>query len=305
MEKKLIKAVRKRPMLYDTAHCDYTRGKVKCEKWEEVGKEADFNSGAEAKSVWEKLRHAFRDALRRQQKMIRNGASDESIKLWKYQREMGFLQCFMTRGSKNQDRNLQDDSDTDGTQVSNIDHDDCTVIEEPHTQNIMSDNDYELRDDTHSTNLSIKDITAHISPATLAPSSLQKNTNVILRPHSKIKENNITALMKQNMEILRQISDQRSEERKRILEEIEISKDPLYHFFIFVYETTKKMPPSYQYIVRNEVYHAVSNMEAKLLKLPQIPCNETHGYCESYSSSPYHHSSSNNSTIDASEDNPD
>ncbi|XP_071056907.1 uncharacterized protein [Onthophagus taurus] len=335
MEEKLIEAVRRRTILYDTSHRDYMKSKLKSELWEEVTKEADLKSGAAAKSVWEKLRHSLRDALRRQKKVKRSGAAAEAIKLWKFQKEMGFLQPFTT--NRMRDGILQGDSDCDDAQSPNFPSEDYDPNKERDTQNVMSDNDNEYEGGTQSPSTpgtilntmdgNIASTAAQSSQATPITSFPKERKNVHSTQYTKMKKNNIAALIKNNMEFRQQMSIRRSEERKQLLKEINTPSDPLYHFFISMYETVKTMPPASQLTLRNKIYQGVSNMEATLLNLPgtthssQQTCNpsvnvagysynETHGSSQqtcyrSYAGTPSLCSSSDhNSTMDTIEDYP-
>uniref|UniRef100_T1IA17 BESS domain-containing protein n=1 Tax=Rhodnius prolixus TaxID=13249 RepID=T1IA17_RHOPR len=43
--------------------------------------------------------------------------------------------------------------------------------------------------------------------------------------------------------------------------------DPLYNFFISMYQLTKNMPPNYQHKVRSQVFQAVSESEAAIMNI--------------------------------------
>ncbi|XP_030762943.1 transcription factor Adf-1-like [Sitophilus oryzae] len=132
MEEKLIEAVRVNKILFDTSHPDYMRSKLKSEKWEEIAKVIGMKNGVEAKVTWEKLKHSLRDALRRQQKCITSRAAAETIKQWKFQKQMSFLQPYMA--NRPRDSNLTADSDSDHPAPNNEsvqDEDIQEVSEEP------------------------------------------------------------------------------------------------------------------------------------------------------------------------------
>nr|CAH7730948.1 unnamed protein product [Callosobruchus chinensis] len=59
------------------------------------------------------------------------------------------------------------------------------------------------------------------------------------------------------------IDEERTYDIKELEEGSELPDDHLYHFFMSMYRITKKMPFAHQYALRNEVYNAVSTMEAK------------------------------------------
>nr|CAH7746039.1 unnamed protein product [Callosobruchus chinensis] len=298
MDEKLIEAVRGRRILYDTSHGDYMRSKLKSEQWKDIAKEAGLMNGAVAKSKWEKLRHAFRDALRRQKRMKRSGAPAEAIKLWKYQKEMGFLQPFMA--NRKREGNLQDDSNSDDSDAPNESFQD-SVSNDPEqlTMNTMSDNEeFDIFPPSSSSSN---------PPAT--PSNSQENEDTTTRKKNAKKNTTaIAALLRKNFETRQKMSAQRSEERKQLMEEATAPKDPLYHFFITMYETTKRMPLTSQCTVKNKIFQVVSNMEESLLGLSPAPAYETQNYLypSSHSNSPSQYSSSNTiTTTESNEENRD
>nr|CAH7766621.1 unnamed protein product [Callosobruchus chinensis] len=301
MDEKLIEAVRGRRILYDISHGDYMRSKLKSEQWKDIAKEAGLMNGAVAKSKWEKLRHAFRDALRRQKRMKRSGAPAEAIKLWKYQKEMGFLQPFMA--NRKREGNLQDDSNSDDSDAPNESFQD-SVSNDPEqlTMNTMSDNEeFDIFPPSSSTASSSN------PPAT--PSNSQENEDTTTRKKNAKKNTTaIAALLRKNFETRQKMSAQRSEERKQLMEEATAPKDPLYHFFITMYETTKRMPLTSQCTVKNKIFQVVSNMEESLLGLSPAPAYETQNYLypSSHSNSPSQYSSSNTiTTTESNEENRD
>lgn len=90
-------------------------------------------------------------------------------------------------------------------------------------------------------------------------------------PVKRAKQNVIETFLKESMVKRLQRSKARREERAKLMEEKkhkEVYKsDPLYHFYMSMYEMTKVMPPSAQHTVRNRVYSAVTQMEASLLNI--------------------------------------
>ncbi|KAG5899206.1 hypothetical protein JTB14_034464 [Gonioctena quinquepunctata] len=71
------------------------------------------------------------------------------------------------------------------------------------------------------------------------------------------------------MEKREERSKTRTEERNEILEESKpTKKNPLFHFFMSMYQSTKRMPPLYQHMVENRVFNVVSDVEARLLDVP-------------------------------------
>ncbi|XP_049800006.1 transcription factor Adf-1-like [Schistocerca nitens] len=250
MEEKLIEAVRVRKVLYDTSHEDYLKTKLKAEKWEEVAKETDIRSGVEAKALWEKLRHSLRDALRRQQKSMKSGAPAESVKEWKFQKQMGFLQPYMA--NKAREGNLIECNDDSETTPQTFATDSPTdVVDEGEESLNMQQGITSARDDLQSRAL------PEISPPPEEPTSAKK-----------IKKDTIAGLLKRSIEQHEERRKSRSEERRNLLAQTSAPSDPLYHFFMSMYQMTRRMPPSSQYVVRNDIFRVVTEMEASLLNIP-------------------------------------
>ncbi|XP_049796136.1 uncharacterized protein LOC126212774 [Schistocerca nitens] len=228
MEEKLIEAVRVRKVLYDTSHEDYLKTKLKAEKWEEVAKETDIRSGVEAKALWEKLRHSLRDALRRQQKSMKSGAPAESVKEWKFQKQMGFLQPYMA--NKAREGNLIECNDDSETTPQTFATDSPTdVVDEGEESLNMQQGITSARDDLQSRAL------PEISPPPEEPTSAKK-----------IKKDTIAGLLKRSIEQHEERRKSRSEERRNLLAQTSAPSDPLYHFFMSMYQMTRRMPPSSQ-----------------------------------------------------------
>ncbi|KAJ8958075.1 hypothetical protein NQ314_006466 [Rhamnusium bicolor] len=163
MEEKLIEAVRCRKVLYDTSDVNYMKTKLKQQLWEEIPKEIGLKTGSETKIIWEKLRHSFRDAIRRQQKCIRSGAAATSQKPWKFQKEMGFLQRYMA--NRKRDTNLTDASDEE--------------LQTPDYEELKGEDDFEAGTEAHSFYLEHKERDHEdILPTNLRCTSMEKAPTV-------------------------------------------------------------------------------------------------------------------------------
>jgi hypothetical protein len=84
----------------------------------------------------------------------------------------------------------------------------------------------------------------------------------------KMKKDNISSPIERSILERDKSAKERAAERKK-LEEKNPENDALYHFFMSMYEITKKMPPVSQHIVRMNVFQAVSHEEARMLNLAQ------------------------------------
>jgi hypothetical protein len=52
MEEKIIEAVRAQPVLYDTSHADYFRGKLKQRIWNGIAKDLNVSDGKYIQSIY-------------------------------------------------------------------------------------------------------------------------------------------------------------------------------------------------------------------------------------------------------------
>lgn len=205
--------------------------------------------GNEAKAAWEKLRHAFRDALRRQAKYLRNGALPETIKIWRYQKQMGFLRTFMantpleTYQIGQRSANLLPETEyikiEDPVLTLNSEPFEITSDVEKGDQKEMMDTRMEMNDSEHETLTELQILPTNTKP--------QKEE------------------VKYKMTKRRNKSKKKTQERAKLKDSKVLYKDPLYHFFMSMYESTKIMPPSARHTVKKKVFQAVSEIEASLL----------------------------------------
>ncbi|CAG9853847.1 unnamed protein product [Phyllotreta striolata] len=271
MEEKLIEAVRIRQILYDISHADYMRTKLKTEKWGEIAKEIGMKSGSEAKSLWEKLRHSLRDAIRRQKKCFKSGAGAEVVKEWKFQKQMGFLQPYMA--NKSREGNLQDNETENISQDFEVNEEAVEVDNENLQQMDIEQQSENVEDESQSQTLSEKLPTMRTSSAT--PKAVKK-----------LKKDNVATLFKESIEKREERAKARMEERRTLLQQIQPTQnDPLFNFFMAMYQSTKRMPPSYQHMVKNRLFNEVSQAEAMLLGISS-PVHQQHSLDQQQ---PYYH----------------
>lgn len=202
-----------------------------------------FVLGAEAKALWEKLRHSLRDALRRQQKCIKSGAPAGTIKPWKFQKQMGFLQKYMA--NKEREGNLEEHS----------------------ADNLSQNNDYCVSPADEDEDPIIQSGSETIEGADLQVENSPLLSTETPTPAKRMKKDNVASILKQSMDKRQERAKERAKERRELLENLKPNQDPLYHFFMAMYETTKRMPPSFQFDVRKRVFTAVSDVEATLLNI--------------------------------------
>jgi len=69
----------------------------------------NYVTGELAKDTWTKLRCRHGDAPRRQKKSFKSGAAADTIRQWKFQKQMSFLLPYMT--NRKREANLVDSGD--------------------------------------------------------------------------------------------------------------------------------------------------------------------------------------------------
>jgi hypothetical protein len=103
-----------------------------------------------------------------------------------------------------------------------------------------------------------------------------KNTPSFVRkqiseqPPKKMKRHDVAGLVQRCFEQRDQKAKERAIERN-MLEDSKYANDPLYNFFLSMYQTTRKMPPASQHFVRTKIFEVVSQTEASLLNIPHHP----------------------------------
>lgn len=198
----------------------------------------------------------MRDAIRRQQKCFKSGAPAEVIKEWKFQKQMGFLQPYMA--NKSREGNLREHSETEN-QTQDFETD--VEAAEVDNENIEQVN----------TQQSVENVEDESQPQTLSetvPTMLATTPKSLAPPRKKMKKDNVTTLLKESIEKHEERSKARTEDRQKLLQELQTKQnDPLYHFFMAMYHSTQRMPPSYQHIIKNRLFNEVSQAEGKLLDI--------------------------------------
>lgn len=215
-------------------------------------------SGEEAKNIWLRLRGGYRDARRRHKKSYVSGAPQQHLKPWRYQNQMSFLEPFMSCGPRV--GNLVDDSD-DETQLLSQPAENPQFEVQGETLN-CGENDASRELNLDETGVSIHEqddvIEQPPSPKQYAPSQ-------------KKKQMAVQDILMRSMTQREERAQQRLEERRKLLEESQTSSDPMFNFFMSMYQLAKNMPSHYQHRIRNTVFQAVSEAEAEIMNLNQPP----------------------------------
>ncbi|XP_022184773.2 uncharacterized protein LOC111044028 [Nilaparvata lugens] len=252
MEDKLIELVKEHKELYDTNDPNYMKMKLKNQLWKSIAEQLNFQNGHEAKTTWLKMRNSYRDARRRQRNSIKSGVDPASMRLWRYQKQMSFLEQYSTAGQHQS--HMQDSDDTYPFPLS--------------SDNVERDSSY-YKNETHEQLFYASDVESILdepSRNTSATSTAKKS--------KKRKVDTVQSLLERSMEQERNYqqesekTNQRGEEKIRLEVSDNFSEDPLYLFFISMYQLTRTMPPSFQHRVRSQLYNAVSTAEEDIMSMP-------------------------------------
>lgn len=178
-------------------------------------------SGEHAKDPWTKLRCCHRDALRRQKKCFKSGAAAETIKQWKFQKQMSFLLSYMT--NRNREVNLVNNGDEDSVtpmQNENVDLEVNEVSENNYHESSVMENENDVSNESN------------------------EDRDIVFKEpqNKKTKKNDIGNLIQQSIINREQRAKVSAIECKR-LENLKTAADPLYHFFLSMYHTTQELPP--------------------------------------------------------------
>ncbi|BES97369.1 Alcohol dehydrogenase transcription factor Myb/SANT-like [Nesidiocoris tenuis] len=117
-EKKLIKAAKHQPVIYDIAHPLYYDAEAKEMAWQEIGEQIK-HSVSSCKKKWQQLRTNLRKARMRRKKFT---GDQSEFKPWKYEKDLSFLE----RRHKTQNKcpDYQDDDSNEIIQIFKSDDSD-------------------------------------------------------------------------------------------------------------------------------------------------------------------------------------
>lgn len=170
---------------------------------------------------------------------------------------MDFLLPYMT--NRNRDDNFQESDDSQ----ARSENADTVAMENMAYSKVVSDNDvYEgevIRNiDTCEEIISQTEGAAELDISPLIRSSCST------KQRKTTKKLDVSTLIQQSIVQRERRAKERAIERKKI-EDTKSANDPLYHFFMSMYQATKNMPPIKQHYIRGKVFEVVSQTEASLL----------------------------------------
>lgn len=244
-------------------------------------------SGEETKNIWLKLRGRYRDARRRHKKSYISGAPLQQITPWKYQKQMAFLEPFMSYGPR--EGNIVDDSN-DETQLLS------EPAENPHSE--VHDVTFNRGENQRShqlhldeTGVSIDEENNEIEQPPTGEERHSDGRELLFRaaspkqhipPPPKKKQIVVQDIVAQSMKLREERARQRTEDRRKLLEESQNSNDPMFNFFMAMYQLTKNMPNLYLHRIRANVFQAVSEAEIMNFKPTSLNIFFSVMYTESF-----------------------
>ncbi|XP_050293838.1 uncharacterized protein LOC126734308 [Anthonomus grandis grandis] len=104
--------------------------------------------------------------------------------------------------------------------------------------------------------------------STKRPAALRANSMQVTHKKKRSNKDDLCDTLRQSIQQRNERARQRADDRKTLLQQNSNFDDPLYNFFISMYQLTKKMPPKYQHKVRGQVYNSVAEAEADIMYPP-------------------------------------
>lgn len=190
----------------------------------------------ECKKRWSTLRDTYRKSLRSQR--TKSGEGAKKKKIWRYDKHMSFLRCFLV----------------DRQQISNVEQCDSS---EDETQEREEDSN--VTDDVSSPSSIPK------GPSTSKPCSSASNTSQT-STHKGSKQAKKTL---SSAEVLHDYLKEKNSQKKTPLERQNAS-DAISKFFDCMAETVKTLSPQLQIEVKSKVFAIVSDAEIKNLNFSPI-----------------------------------
>lgn len=227
--------------------------------------------------MWLKLRAGFRDARRRHQKCFKSGTSPQHIKPWKYESQMSFLQSFMSSGPR--EGNLGHGSDDESQFPSQpLTNEYWEGQNEESSQLDPGENVYEgnteveqpLINDEGNTEVEQPPINSekHDDGGNRKQTGSLTQNSTLLIPQKKRKPNNdLRTILERSIKHRDERTRQRDEERAKLVAETKNTDDPMFNFFMSMYQLTQAMPHHYQHRVRAQVFQTVSDAEAEIMNI--------------------------------------
>lgn len=218
-----------------------------------------FVAGIKAKHLWLKLRASYRDARRRQHKWIKSGFTPACIKPWKFQYHMSFLEPFMLA----REGYLSDnDAAQPSMDESNDEWEDNSQLE-PREKRPRIDEEIIHHEEQHTTN---SEENGERCSKRLECEVLENNIpNSIENTTKKKQYNDLHDFLIESLQKRDSRNEKMTVDRRALLENDSIKNDPLFNFFMSMYQITKGMPPMYQHRIRGHLYNAVSQAESEIL----------------------------------------
>ncbi|RZF46508.1 hypothetical protein LSTR_LSTR009290 [Laodelphax striatellus] len=256
----LIELVSAFPVLYDPKHTDYLRMSLKERIWEHISRKLDLPSGEVAKAHWRKLRDSHRVALRRQMKK-KSDHRDARIRPWLYQKNMEFLLPYMPNYRSSSMADYDSQTEDNAFETVNVSHtfDDYASIENELNSHVPKKTGKHSDDDDFDYAGFEDELKGH-SPKKQSSKASSKTVRVV-------EDESIIMKTLKNLEERAVARDS----LRRTIESMSTAhkhseNDPLYSFFISMYNTTKNLPVRQQLEVRREVFNLITKIEESVLE---------------------------------------
>lgn len=255
MEEKLIEAVRQYEELYNTNHINYSETSLKTKIWGKIAEELNLQNGIKAKHLWLKLIASYQDARRCQQKSVKSGFTQEFIQPWTFQYQMSFLEPFMEDTHANED-NL---SDHDEREYDEWENGSQPREKRPRLAEEMIHNEEQgMTNGVEYSDRISRYLECEIHEN--IPNSFRNTTKN--KQYDDLHDFLVESLQKRDARTQRM-----AVERRTLPENDSVKSDPLYNFFMSMYQITKSMPPAFQHKIRGDLYNAVSQAEVEIMNI--------------------------------------
>uniref|UniRef100_A0A146LXL7 MADF domain-containing protein n=1 Tax=Lygus hesperus TaxID=30085 RepID=A0A146LXL7_LYGHE len=244
----LIQTVQDYPALYDPSHPDYGKKKTSDNLWEKIAEELNYSSGVVVKDHWMRLRNRHRNALRNRKK---NQALGQSCSSWIYQSEMEFLLPFMPKSLSSAVESPEENPSDNEDNTSQMD--------------LLSSDHEPEQEDIEFTNPELDSSSAPEIGASFSLQSLKKRKYEASESAFETADQKVIKID----ELLRELIAYRNQKTEE-------SNDPLYQFFMSMYQTSKGLPSKYQLRIRKKLFYAVSDAEEEVLSIDSSQVSNPH-----------------------------
>lgn len=193
--------------------------------------------------------------------------------MWKYQKQMRFLKPYFA--NRSQESNLDNDNEeqSESTDMVKVEFKNVEAENSNMTENGSDNSDIEESETLTNSTIAENDILGNNTsrenqerlkirsvPAFLSTSSTALKSR-------RFKKDDKPCTLTEFLQEREKRDHEKALENENFEETGKPIDDALYHFFMSMYQITKKLPVTYQHIVRNNVFQAVTMAEANCLQI--------------------------------------